>query len=528
MSSKSFTIVFRKEEESWHTFIRKIHDVEGELLIVLSPGDANALLMADERDAFFEECAKIRYRLRIAVRHRLLAREMGLLGISAERSTRSLRRSLREHPQMEEALRHFSPHMWRQQWRSRLQGAGLLSVPRVRIAILIGLSFVLFLFVVLRLLPSAQVRVWPRQDTISETMNIYLLLSGATIGEPTRVRTLPLYPFDVTVHTSLTFDQISKVFTGTDAEAPMTIYNVGTGEFILRKGSRLVNQAGMVFHIAASVDVPAGGHVTVKAKADPQDLYRENIGERGNVPAGLRWDFVGLSPDDRKVLYAVNTGPGKGGMTASKSVFLPSDLQSAVDALKQSLLAQAKKLVEEHRHIANAQDRTRSFEFLTKSDVTHLRYSGFVLPVESLNHEAATVTVSGNLTYRVFAYDIQQILSILRSENAAHLLEGKQLMQDSLTPDRLRVYVIAYADDLTWIKITTDLAGTEEFILDPLTLAGARFSKRLREQIAGLSVRDALRIVRNLPEIQKAEISVWPPWSRIVPMIPTNIEIVPQ
>src|SRR3989338_2870261 len=106
-----------------------------------------------------------------------------------------------------EALRAFSPHVWQQQIRSRLQSMGLLSVPKLRIWFLTGISAMLFFFVLFWLLPSAQIRVWPREDTVSQTANVWLVQSGSTVEVPTRVRTMELRPIRVEVTRSFTFDQ---------------------------------------------------------------------------------------------------------------------------------------------------------------------------------------------------------------------------------------------------------------------------------------------------------------------------------
>ncbi|NOS67589.1 MAG: hypothetical protein HOO67_04470, partial [Candidatus Peribacteraceae bacterium] len=80
----------------------------------------------------------------------------------------------------------------------------------------------------------------------------------------------------------------------------------------------------------------------------------------------------------------------------------------------------------------------------------------------------------------------------------------------------------------SWIKITADVVGTEQFVLDPLSQVGAKFGKKVREAIAGLSVHDAQRILRNFPEVDRVEIRLWPPWAGVLPSIPSNIRITPQ
>jgi len=65
-------------------------------------------------------------------------------------------------------------------------------------------------------------------------------------------------------------------------------------------------------------------------------------------------------------------------------------------------------------------------------------------------------------------------------------------------------------------------------VLDPLSADGALFGKRLREKIVGQRYDDALHIVKNMPEVDRVDISVWPPWSRTMPSIPSHVSIVPE
>jgi hypothetical protein len=90
------------------------------------------------------------------------------------------------------------------------------------------------------------------------------------------------------------------------------------------------------------------------------------------------------------------------------------------------------------------------------------------------------------------------------------------------------VRVILYDDDLSWAKITAELTGTEEFVLDPLTPTGAVFAQRVRESITDKPKAEALRIVQNMPEVDHVEISIWPFWSDSLPSIPSHITIAPQ
>lgn len=530
------TVLWRAEEESWNAFSRRIRDAEGDLVVVLSSADNTHLLQEDDRRPFLEELAKLRYRLRLATKEPAVIRDARGRGIRVLEKTRKLRALLSGHPRSAEALRYFSPSLWRQQWRSRLQTVGLLSVPKVRILTLMFLSIGLFLFVLLRLLPSADVRVWARSDIITQTMNVTLVASGSLQPSFGRVRVQPLQTITVRVRKSITFDEISPEFTGSDARTEMTIINDAKEPYSFRAGTRLLNQAGMIFRIQGPVTVPAGEKRTIAAKADHLDLYDKITGARGNVPAGLQWEFIGLPVADRKLVYAKNERAATGGVTSERTVLQQADLASARKRLAQELLLQAKQMIEEERLLRNARDPNARIELLAKDDLILSTESGFILPTQFLGQAVRSVPVDGELLYSVPAYDLHALQSAYSKELQAHAAEGKRLLPDSVHIDSEKVIVIEYADDGSkqnrytgaWIKITADVSGTEQFVLDPLSPVGAKFGKKVRDAIAGLSVHDAQRILRNFPEVDRVEIHLWPPWNGTLPAIPSNIRITPQ
>ncbi|MSR86940.1 hypothetical protein EXS70_02085 [Candidatus Peribacteria bacterium] len=532
---KKFTVLFRAEEESWNAFARRIRESSGEVIVVLSSADNTHLLQEEDRAPFLEECAKIRYRLRLASKEPIVASRARKQGIRVIDRTRQLRSLLAGHERSAEALRFFSPSLWRQQWRSRLQTVGLLSVPKARIWVLLLLSVGLFLFVIFRLLPSATVDLWPRSDLVTQTMNITLVSSGAHVEVSSRVRVQPLINIRAHVHKSITFDDISPEFTGNDAHVEMTIMNESGESYSFRKGTRLLNQAGMIFKLRGPVTIPAGGKVTVASEADHVDLYDKIIGKRGNVPAGLQWEFTGLPVPERKLVYAKNEKDATGGTTSERTVLQQSDLDLAVKRLKQELLLTAKQLVEEERELRSTDPKTR-IELLAKDDVIQMTYTGFVLPMEFLGQPVLSVPIEGDLTYVVPAYNLQAFQEAYSSELQSHTTEGKRLLSDSVHIDPLKVIIIEYEDDGTdehkytgrWIKVTADVVGTEQFVIDPLTPMGAKFSRKVRDAIAGLPVKDAQRILRNFPEVERVDIHPWPPWSGILPTIPSNITITSQ
>lgn len=508
-------------------FLRRIEEKKGQGLIILAELETLVLSDDDARARLLKAISAESGRLRLATRQSLIAREARATGIRVIDRLTDLERLLKGHPQALEAKREFMPHIWRQQLRSRLQSMGLVSLPKLRIWILIVLSAALLFFVVFKLLPSAVIKVWPREDTVTETVNIFLANTGALAGLPPRVRVMELVPIVVTIEKTITYDQITKKFNGTNAGLTMTIFNKSGEPYWLKKGSRLRNEAGMVFKLDDSVKIDSGSQTDVKATAAPEDLYGVIIGERGNVPAGLKWDFPALDPEERIVVYAQNKTAGQGGITAYDTVLSSDDIALGRKNLEHELLSQAKQLADERKDLFNQQHKESTLEILYYDELTRFTYHGFGLPTGFLGQKVASVPISGSITYSAFAYDANQVLALLSKEVKSHVTVGRKILPDTLSLDHLVTHVIDYADDLSWIKLTVDLSGTEQYILEPLSPTGALFAKKVRDHIVNLSKDEAMHVVMNFPEVKRSEIILWPPWSPTLPSIASHISIVP-
>lgn len=524
---ETLIVLIPSEGESWSAFVRRAVETNGELLLLLSTLEGPLLKDRSEQRRFFESLQAVRSRVRVATKRSALIASARLHGFRVLTSTQEVKFVLEGHPAREEALREFSPHLWRQTLRSQLQGMGLLSLPKLRIWAFIIVSTGLFLFVLFRLLPSAEIQVKPREDTVTHTVNIFLVQTGAFAQVPDRVRTMPLRPVQVKITRTITFDHISQEFSGVGARVPMTVINTTREPYSFRKGTRLSNQAGIIFRISESVLVQPGQRVTVMAEADPVDLYGQIVGERGNVPAGRKWEFVGLGPDEKSLVYAENTLTASGGVTSARPVLTKEDLKLAQKQLESELLLTAKQMVDEEKTLWNAQYSDEQLDMLYYDELTTTKYENFVLPDEFVGQTVTSVPVEGTIIYTAYGYDTKAVLDLLVAELTAHVRAERRLLPESLTLSRLVAHVIDYSDDLSWIKITVDLSGTEQFILDPLSPTGAQFAKKVREKVTGLPIEEAMRIIKNLPEVDQVDISIWPPWSPKLPPIPTHIYIEP-
>jgi len=529
----SLTVLIAPEHTTSSLLLGSVRRIAGTVLLVVSPNGFDSL-SNEHLSQFFREAKALNTdrRLILAIKPPR-GREIALrFGWETIQNLKTLRPLLKGQKQEAEAIRSFSPITWRQDIRSRLQAVGILSLPKVRIWTMLALSCFVFLFAFFRLLPSSEVKIWPDQESNNFTTNVYLSVSGASLPVPIdRVRSLPLTILTVDINRTITYDQISKNFTGTNAHMMVTIFNDSSEQFSLRKGSRLLNQAGMKFRLRDDLILPARSKIEVGADADPIDQYGEVLGERGNVPAGVKWDFPGLTEKERAVIYGRNLKPGTGGKTSYVNLLSKEDVEGtpqhpgARQLLMQELLNVAKQQVEEERQSRNKLTGSHLVQ-LNYQDLTKIEFKDFQLSSEFIGQNVTTIPVSGTIEYTVILYDENDLLELLKEEVYSRIPPSKTVVESSLSKENMDLNVIApWDDDFRWVKITANLTYTERYVINPITPTGARFGKYIRDNVAGKTVQEALRIVRNLPEVDSVEISVWPPWAFTLPTLGNNIAI---
>ncbi len=425
-----------------------------------------------------------------------------------------------KHPERFEALAQFV--------LSRLR---ILSSHRLSVWIFLCFSMLLFSTILFVALPSARIRIWPKVTLVNHTANVLLTVSGALVQQD-RQYVLPLLPLHTEVALTITFDQISKNFLGENARVTMTLLNESEEPYTFRAGTRLVNQAGMIFRARDSVTVPAAslagpGSVTVVARAQPEDLYGQIVGERGNVPEGLKWEIPGLSLEERKSVYARNLEPATGGTTKYGTLLKESDLELARKQLEQELTKAAKARTEEE--IELLKHRTGEYYVILQYDVlTGISFSGAALPLHLVGESVSSLPIEGELQYTVLAYSKDALLTLLLPGLMDHIEEGHELVEGSVLREGIAVHVVEYDDNFQWVKVTAELTGKQRAALSAVSPTGRMFADKVRDAIRGKTIQEAERIIQNFPEVDRVEVSLWPPWQRSLPSLSSNIFLLPQ
>ncbi|MDD5055228.1 MAG: hypothetical protein PHZ00_03075 [Candidatus Peribacteraceae bacterium] len=527
------TVFIVQEQSSGKILLSVVRKIAGAVIVIAVP-EGFKHLSDEDLVTFFREARALHSdrSLTVATKDARAAKLAATEGWTVIRTLKDLRIALAGSPHEAGGIRAFSPVSWRQDIRSRLQSAGLLTLPKVRIWTLFVISILAFIFVFLRLLPSAQIRIWPNQETANFTTNVYLMSSGAVLPVPLdRVHVLPLELLTVHISRSMTYDQVSKKFTGTNAQMYVTVINDADEPYSLRQGTRLINQAGMRFRLQQDVLLPAHSKKEVLSVADPLDQYGEVLGERGNVPIGVKWDFIGLPEADRKYVYARNDRAGFGGKTSYVNILTREDIEGAPrfpgarQRLEQELLMVVRQQVEEDRTSRNFLKNTHFFQ-LQYEELTKTVFSNFDLGESFIGQNVSSIPIEGEIDYTVILYDEQVLLDMLKSEVALRVPANKMIVPASLVKENIGLHVIPpWNDDLLWVKLTVDLTYSHRYIISPVTPSGAKFGKYIRDNTAGKSVAETYRIIKNLPEVSRVEVTLWPPWAMTVPSIEDSISI---
>jgi hypothetical protein len=125
----------------------------------------------------------------------------------------------------------------------------------------------------------------------------------------------------------------------------------------------------------------------------------------------------------------------------------------------------------------------------------------------------------------MLAYDKDALLEILRKGLSDHVERGYEVVHESVDRERVAVYVIEYDDDLTWVKVTGDLTGKQRAILSSTAESGRLFAENIRQAVKGKSLQDAQRAVQNFAQVDRVEITLWPPWQNTLPPLTNHIVI---
>lgn len=377
-------------------------------------------------------------------------------------------------------------------------------------------------------LPGATVTVTPQSNVIEQSANITLANSTVYGTNPTIEggHVLVSYPISITIEKNMTYPSTGQLFKGTNASGVVTLINERSTPWTLVALTRLQTEDGLIFRTQEVVTVPAAttqgfGSTEVPVLADELDVYGRVIGERGNLGPSSFF-LPGLREDSQKMLYARSSAGMTGGSTVVTLQVTQEDLDASAELLRDQLESAAQAELEaeiERRNTTNSTHLT----LLTGYGAITLGEPSLSIPTSLVDALQDEFQVSGRLTVSGYAFDHDEFITVMQQELETRKSPDKELLKVDESSISYELFEINETAGV--IKFTATIKGIEAYALDPENENGAKLIKKIKEHIAGKSIKEAEDYIQNLSEINKVTISTWPVWAPTIPTVLENIEI---
>lgn len=396
------------------------------------------------------------------------------------------------------------------------------------IAILL-ISMSLFFFISYIALPGATVYIQPKSDVIETGVNIELADAKVNqkIFEENPPYMVPTFEVEAVFEKKLGFDVISSVFEGTNAKGKIKLINTTNQEWTLRPQTRFQSQDGLIFRSTAWVKVPVQksdeepgiAHVTIEA--DEFDIYKEVIGQRGNI-APSKLTIPGLSQYNQKLIWGEIEEPTQGGITKWSKLVKQEDIDAAIRKAESDLLKTAKEDITDYVQKQNEINKVSLVllddpKYITK-EVLEIR-----VPEKIIGTKLDVIDIYTKIKVTAISYDETKFKQILRGVLMSKAHPDMQIRE--INYDNVGYDIIDENKILKIIKISATINGREEYTFDSNTESGLRMINKIKTAVVGMSKADAENYITNLKEVSESNISTWPFFTTSMPGLPENIEV---
>ncbi len=393
---------------------------------------------------------------------------------------------------------------------------------------LVVASIVVLLLISYVALPGATVTVTPEFEVIEQSVNITFANASIYGTNPSigSSHTLAYYPIDMTIENSLTYTATGQIFGGTNASGYVTIFNERETSWPLVALSRLQTEDGLVFRIQEAVTVPAAsesgpGSIQAFVVADEEDAYGRVMGDRGNIEASSFF-LPGLRESSQKDLYARSDSTMTGGTTSVTLKISQEDLNASEALLATTLENSVQEELEGEVTRRNTLNET-NLDLLIGWNAIDTSEPNVAVPTHLVEAIQDEFTITGSIQAEGIAFDHDEFVRILEKALNERKSPDKELIK--IDSDSISYEVVEKFESPGQLKITATIKGIEAYAINPETEGGAKLVKKIKEHIAGKTIREAEDYVQNLAEVNKVTISSWPMWAPTIPTVLENIEV---
>ena len=357
----------------------------------------------------------------------------------------------------------------------RFKGRKIVLIPAVIIAFLV-LVFIYYLFA---LKATVVLSVSPKTEEQKQNA-VFSTSSSTDVAE----NIIAAEFISVSEDGSTTVNATGKKETGTSAKGKVTLYSRFTSDKTIQSGTVIVGSNGLEFTIDDSVKVASA---SADASAQPTTatvaITSKKFGKEYNLPAGVKFSVGSLNTGD---IIAKNENPFSGGTKKDIIVVSKDDLGKAEDELAKDLEQKAKDDIA--KKISSDKILLPIFIDTTvdKSE-----------PNKKVDDEADTLTIKGTVTFKTLSYSKSDLVSFAKS-----LLKNK--IPEDLTIDENNIKV-----EVSNSKKKGDSEISASLNIKANLLPKIEQDKTIKK-VAGMSVADAEKEFKSLPQVSEVTITLSP------------------
>jgi hypothetical protein len=364
----------------------------------------------------------------------------------------------------------------------------------------VALGLVIVMVLMLVVLPSAQITVYAKSQTIAR--DIDLSADTKTTNADASQLTLPAVLVEENQEVSNTFQTIGKKEVGSKSQGRVAIYNL-TGQPITLRGTTTVLSVGSKNYTfnEDQINIPSIPSPTQDQNAPVADITAQGGGETFNLPAGTRLEITNQSFGSQpQRLYAKTVSQVIGGASRFVSVIAKEDIDQAQNGLTKSVVEQIR---------ANLKGRN-----LTLLDDAYVVTPSEFATDKPEGTEAPSFNAKVKVRIQGLAFDQNQLVKILRERLAMSLSEDRSLQDVGQDQIVLKVRNVDVANGILALSIHYESKAVPE-----IDVTG------VRQQISGKSKQEASEIMLSNPEIERVDITLAPSWQGSIPRLSSKIKL---
>ncbi len=367
----------------------------------------------------------------------------------------------------------------------------------------IGIAVISLSVIVIKILPRAEVSIitkkinWEYKDTIKADK----ALAAADIVSAR----IPGQLFSQTKNMSFAFPATGRKEVAKKAGGIITVYNAYSSEpqpLVAR--TRFETPDGKTFRLVKELVVP--GAKVVNGQITPSSIDAEVIADQAgpsyNIGPVEKYTIPGFKGSPKyKVFYGSSANAMTGGFIGESAYPLDSDIKKAK--------TEATKKLEDSTKASLAAQVPQGFKILEGA-------SEFVITKQNVIDE-----VDANSNFSVFVEGQLNILAFRESDLENMLVEkAKKEIGKNI---EARSFELAY----TGVAKSNFKLGQMTFpIVFTSILVPAINQQALTQQVMGKTEMDLQTLIFSLPDIESAQISLWPFWVKTVPTREGRIKIL--